>query len=173
MVDNFSMRGNSGMTLSKVPDSTLAQFAAIRPYDLIVLQFGLNVANTKQSDYSGYAKEMEAVVKKLAKAFPQASILVVGVGDRGEKKAGGIVTMGGIKALGRAQQQLAFRTGCAFWNLYQGMGGPGSIVKMAEGKPALANKDYTHINSKGGEFVAKRLFDALIHGYEERKGKQK
>ncbi len=172
-VDNFSMRGNSGMTLARIPDSTLVQFAAVRPYDLIVLQFGLNVANTKQSDYSGYGREMEAVIKKLAKAFPQASILVVGVGDRGEKKAGGIVTMGGIKALGRTQQQLAFRTGCAFWNLYQGMGGPGSIVKMAEAKPALANKDYTHINSKGGEFVAKRLFDALMHGYEERKGKQK
>ena len=57
-VDNFSMRGNSGMTLSKVPENTLMQFASVRPYDLIVLQFGLNVANNKQTDYSGYEKEM-------------------------------------------------------------------------------------------------------------------
>lgn len=172
-VDNFSMRGNSGMTLSKVPENTLMEFAAVRPYDLIVLQFGLNVANNKQSDYSGYEKEMENVIKKLAKAFPKTSILIVGVGDRGERKNGGIVTMGGIKALGRYQQQMAFKTGCAFWNLYQGMGGPGSIVKMADAKPAMANKDYTHINSKGGQFVAQRLFDALMHGYDERKGKNK
>lgn len=172
-VDNFSMRGNSGMTLSKVPENTLMQFAAVRPYDLIVLQFGLNVANNKQSDYSGYEKEMENVIRKLARAFPKTSILIVGVGDRGERKNGSIVTMGGIKALGRYQQQMAFKTGCAFWNLYQGMGGSGSIVKMADAKPAMANKDYTHINSKGGQFVAQRLFDALMHGYEERKVKDK
>ncbi len=172
-VDNFSMRGNNGMTLAKVPTNTLAQFAGIRPYDLIVLQFGLNVADNRQNDYSGYEKEMEAVIRKLAKVFQKASILIVGVSDRGERKNGNIITMEGIKTLGRYQQQMAFKTGCAFWNLYQGMGGLGSIVKMADAKPAMANKDYTHINSRGGQFIARRLFDALMYGYDERKRKNK
>ncbi len=171
-LDNFSMRGNRGMTLSKIPEATLAQFAAVRPYDLIVLQFGLNVASSNQSDYSAYEKEMENVIRKLATAYPKASILIVGVGDRGERKGGRIATMRGIKELGRFQQQMAFKTGCSFWNLYQGMGGEGSIARMADGKPAMANKDYTHINVKGGQFVAQRLFDALMSGYDQRKGKK-
>ncbi len=172
-LDNFSMRGNSGMTLAKIPEATLAQFASVRPYDLIVLQFGLNVANSNQVNYADYEREMENVVRKLGAAYPKASILIVGVGDRGERKGGRIATMRGIKELGRFQQQVAFKTGCSFWNLYQGMGGAGSIAKMADSKPAMANKDYTHINVKGGQFVAQRLFDALMAGYDERKGKNK
>ena len=33
---------------------TLRGFSAVRPYDLIILHYGLNVANEKQKDYGGY-----------------------------------------------------------------------------------------------------------------------
>lgn len=170
-VDNFSMRGSSGITLSNIPKDTLLQFASLRSYDLIVLQFGLNVANSKQSNYADYGNKIEKVIVKFAQAFPNASILIVGVGDRGERRNTVVTTMPGIKALGYQQQQIAFKTGCSFWNLYQAMGGAGSIAKMADAKPAMANKDYTHINSRGGQFIAQRLFDALMHGYEGQRKK--
>ena len=52
------------------------------------------------------------------------------------------------------------------------MGGEGSIVKMVESKPSMANYDYTHINFRGGKHLAGILFEALMYGkeqYEKRK----
>ena len=46
------------------------------------------------------------------------------------------------------------------------MGGEGSIVKMVQ--RGEANSDYTHINYKGGDRIARYLFDALMLGYENR-----
>lgn len=167
-VDNFSLRGSSGVTLREIPEQTLADLNAVREYDLIVLQFGLNVANKKQSDYSHYTKQMHEVVDKMKKCFPHAGILIVGVGDRAARLADGkLHTMAGVKALSRYQQALAADCGVAFWNLYDAMGGEGAIVKMAEAKPAEAGKDYTHINMQGGKHLAGILFKTLMFGFEQ------
>ena len=110
---------------------------------------------------------MKVVVEHLKQAFPQAGILVVGVGDREDRINGELRTLPGILALSRYQQNLAAECHVAFWNLYQGMGGEGSIRRMAEAKPAEAGKDYTHINLRGGERVAKALFKSMVYGYEQ------
>lgn len=167
IVDNFSLRGCSGSLLAEIPQTNLAELNAVRPYDLVVIQYGLNVANKKQQNYSNYAKQMKVVVEHLKQAFPQAGILVVGVGDREDRINGELRTLPGILALSRYQQNLAAECHVAFWNLYQGMGGEGSIRRMAEAKPAEAGKDYTHINLRGGERVAKALFKSMVYGYEQ------
>lgn len=172
-VDNFSLRGSSGTTLAEIPVNTLKAFGEIRPYDLIVLQFGLNVANKKQKDYSHYTLQMQKVIEKLKRCFPQAGILVVSVGDREDKGADGALhTMPGIVALTRYQENLAADARVAFWNLYQAMGGEGSLARMVNAKPTEAAKDYTHINLRGGKRIGNILFKTLIYGqkqYERRK----
>jgi hypothetical protein len=50
----------------------------------------------------------------------------------------------------------------AFWNLYEAMGGDGSLAKMTEKKQA--NLDYTHINFAGGRHLAELMFDVLMNG---------
>ncbi len=40
------MRGSSGTSLAKLPEQMLKEFALVRPYDLIVVQFGLGGAGT-------------------------------------------------------------------------------------------------------------------------------
>lgn len=168
VLDNFSLRGSSGTTLSEIPETTLRQLNDVRPYDLIVLGFGLNVANKKQTDYTNYVKKMATVVELMKRAFPQAGILIVGVGDREDKLSDGqLHTMPGIEALARYQQNMAADCHVAFWNLYQGMGGEGSIRRMAEAKPAEAGKDYTHINARGGRRVATILFKSIVYGQEQ------
>ena len=167
VVDNYSLRGSSGTVLAEIPMQNLSELAAVRPYDLVVVQFGLNVANKKQLNYSHYAAQMKTVLEHLKQAFPNAGILLVGVGDREDRINGELRTLPGILALSRYQQNLAADCRVAFWNLFEGMGGEGSIRRMAEAKPAEAGKDYTHINMHGGERVAKALFKAIMHGYEQ------
>lgn len=167
-VDNFSLRGSGGQTLAEIPEENLREWNAVRPYDLIIVQFGLNVASKKQTDYSHYAAQMKDVVERLKRNFPQAGILIVGVGDREDRLADGrLHTLPGALALMRYQQNLAADCHVAFWNLYHAMGGEGGIRRMAEAHPAEAGKDYTHINRLGGERVAQALFKAIVHGHSQ------
>jgi len=163
VVDNFSMRGSAGFTLSQIPDATLSQFAALRPYDLIVVHYGLNVANARQSNYSGYTSKMGQAIDHLRRAYPQASILVVGMPDRDQRSSSGLHTMKGVEALVAYQQIMASDHGVAFFSLFEAMGGRDSMKELVE--QGMANKDYTHINFKGGRHLARFLYDAIMAGY--------
>lgn len=173
IVDNFSTRGSSGQQLSGIPYKMLRSYNRLRKYDLIVLQYGLNVAFEGGKDYNYYKTGMKPVIENIKSAFPEASVLIVGVGDRETKDdEGNLRTMPGIVNLIRNQQALASETNVAFWNLYRAMGGEGSIVEMVNSKPSMANYDYTHINFQGGKHIANLLFDAIMYDkeqYEKRK----
>ena len=163
VVDNFSMRGSAGYTLSNIPAATLAQFAARRPYDLIVLHYGLNVANAKQANYSGYTRQMGEAIDHLRQAYPEASFLIVSMPDRDQRTDAGLRTMKGVEQLVAYQQIMASDHAVSFFNLFEAMGGRESMKGLVE--QGMANKDYTHINFKGGRHLARLLYDALMAGY--------
>lgn len=172
-LDNFSLRGTSGLHLRSVPRQMMEAFNRLRPYDLIILQYGLNAATPKGRNYDKYMAGMRTSLQHVKAAFPQASILVVSVGDRDYRtETGDLRTMSGIKNMVRYQQNLAAEERVAFWNLWEAMGGEGSMATLVHATPALANHDYTHINFKGGRHLAALLYDALLYGseqYERRK----
>lgn len=164
-LDNFSLRGSGGGVLLSVPDENLKQFFGYRPYDLIVLHYGLNVigpgSGKKAAD--NYGRTLDRIIRKFQILQPGTPILVVSVSDRDSRnKEGKITTLGGIRYLVSEQEQAALRNGTAFWNLFEAMGGTASIKRMAEQKPALANKDYTHLTFRGGKVLAGKLYDALL-----------
>ena len=168
VVDNFSLRGSSGLSLRSVPVWMMREFNEQRPYDLIILQYGLNVATERGRNYDRYRDGMATTIAHLKSAFPQAGILVVSVGDREYKtEEGDLRTMPGIKNLVRYQQNLAADSGVAFWNMFEAMGGEGSMADMVHAKPSLANYDYTHINFRGGKHLAELLYEALVYGKEQ------
>lgn len=172
-VDNFSLRGSSGLSLSGIPGGNIRQFNKFRPYDLIILQFGLNVATRNSKNYEGYKKGMLRTIKHLKENFPQSGLLLVSVGDRDYKDGNGEVhTMPGIKNLVRYQELIASEARIAFWNLFEAMGGDGSMARLVNNKPPMANYDYTHINFRGGKFIATKLFEVLRHGKSEYKRRQ-
>ncbi|MCR4853367.1 MAG: hypothetical protein K5893_07245 [Prevotella sp.] len=163
-VDNLAMRGCSGLTLANIPEATLKSFAKARPYDLIVIQFGLNAAGPSSTDKScnHYKGQMAKMIQLFKRCFPGTSILVVGVPDRGQRAAGGVQTMKGIELLLSYQQKLAQEEKVGFFSMFDAMGGRGSMGTFV--KNGWAGKDYTHINMKGGNFLGKKLYDAIIFG---------
>lgn len=115
ILDNFSLRGSSGLSLRGIPQQMLRQFNEQRPYDLIILEYGLNVATERGRNYDNYQKGLLTSIEHLKNCFPQASILLLSVGDRDYKTEDGeLRTMPGVKNLIRYQQNIAAESGIAF-----------------------------------------------------------
>ena len=162
VVDNFAMRGSAGMSLAGIPEQTMKDMAAKRPYDLLVLQFGLNATGPRstQKSLQNYVNQMTKVINMLKRCYPNATIMIVSMSDRDQRVGGQIKTMKGVEELVSYQQMMAADNKVVFFNLWEAMGGNGGISKMAQ--QGMAGKDYTHINFKGGAYVAKKLFDGIM-----------
>ena len=168
ILDNFSLRGSSGLSLRGISQQMLKQFNQQRPYDLIILEYGLNVATERGRNYDNYQKGLLTAIEHLKASFPQAGLLLLSVGDRNYKTENGdLRTMPGVKNLIRYQQNIAAQSGVAFWNMFEAMGGEGSMAKLVHAKPSMANYDYTHINFRGGKHLAGLLYETLIYGKEQ------
>jgi lysophospholipase L1-like esterase len=165
-IDNFASRGNSGLPLSTFSERLMNAFHQELRYDLIVLQYGTNVLNSKSMAYEWYAVRMTNVVNHLKKCFPGADILVVSVADRATKYETEMKTDSATFPLIRAQKKYAGNTGSMFVNLFKLMGGEGTMVKWVNADPPMAVTDYTHFNSKGSKRIADLIFGELEREYE-------
>jgi lysophospholipase L1-like esterase len=165
-VDNFSIRGYSGLTLQSIPSHILSAFDKYLGYNLIIVHFGLNVTNLNtKKEINWYIKHMIQSVEHLRSAFPEASILIVSINDISESRDGQMVTRSWVPPLVEAQKQVAFKIGAAFWNLYDAMGGENSMVAWAQDTKPLAYKDYTHFNHRGSKKVGDMLTSAILDKY--------
>ncbi len=166
-VDNFGLRGNSGLGLLKINDNMHRQFDSLQNYNLIILQYGLNVISPTTKDVSWYADAMVKVIEGMKKDYPNASFLLISVSDRSCKKNGVYQTMQTIPMMVEAQREIAKKSKIAFWDLYNAMGGENSMVSFVDNTPSLANKDYTHINSRGGKKIANIFVETLLYQLEK------
>ncbi len=166
ILDNFSFRGSNGINLLQVSSGILRDIQQQTPYDLIVLHYGNNVANETMANYSWYSSGLRKVLYRLKKEFPNASFLIVGASDKAYKNPDGVMaTNPGVPFLVETQRKLANEFGCAFWNLYQDMGGYNSMLGWVDGQTVFANKDYTHLNGAGAKRMANMLYNRLMENY--------
>jgi lysophospholipase L1-like esterase len=148
VVDNMSMRGNSGISHRYIDEQLAAQMRKYIDYDLIVLEYGINALSSQQTDYTAYGKIMQQVVAKIRKCYPNADILMLAIGDRGQKLGGEVQSLPTSQAMIDAQRNAAQTVGCVFWDTREAMGGAGSVISWRE--RGLVNADYIHLNAKGG-----------------------
>ena len=161
VLDNYAFRGSTGMNLSVLNYNLLHQINVARPYDLVIVQYGLNIGTNEQQDFSAYQKTMQRVLRYLKKCMPQASFILVSVGDKCYKQNKQWVSAPYIPYLIKTQQALADSSAAYFFNLNTTMGGVGGMLTWANADTALAQKDYTHITSAGGKKVAQELFNLI------------
>ncbi|MBO5399705.1 MAG: hypothetical protein J6A18_05580 [Alistipes sp.] len=163
-VDNLSIRSNNGQAMFWSSAAVNAQMHAIRPYDLVILQYGLNIMQADRHNYSLYGEQVEKMVRYVESCFPGAAVVVMGVSDRAQRDENGFAPMDEAPDLVRAQREAAERCRVAFWDTYEAMQRKGGMIEfVAQG---WAGKDYTHINYAGGREVARALYHALLQGAE-------
>jgi lysophospholipase L1-like esterase len=168
ILDNLSFRGTSGTELIRLNSKMLKQIDSLRPYDLLVLHYGPNLLYSDSIiNFNYYQKQLEKSLKHLRKAFPRTSILIVSTADKAFKIDGEYRTGNGVENLLKAQQAAAQKYGCAFFNLYEAMGGYNSMKTWAEKKPILAGSDYTHFNQSGSAKIGRLIGNAILNEYEQ------
>ena len=168
ILDNLSFRGTSGTELTRLNSKMLTQIDSLRPYDLLVLHYGPNLLyNDSIVNFKYYQKQLEKSIKHLRKAFPSTSILIISTADKAFKVDGEFRTGDGVENLLEAQQAVAQKFGCAFFNLYEAMGGYNSMKTWAEKKPILAGSDYTHFNQSGSAKIGRLIGNAILNEYEQ------
>ncbi len=161
VVDNYSVRSNNGQAMFWSNPSVNAQIdRAVGGYDLVILQYGLNIMQKGVSNYTRYSEQVEKMICYVRQCFPQAAVLVMGVSDRSMKEDGSYKAMSEAPKLNDYQRRAAQNTGSAFWNTYNAMQAQGGMSKFVN--EGWAGKDFTHINFAGGRQVAMALADALI-----------
>jgi lysophospholipase L1-like esterase len=170
-VDNFSLRGNSGISLTGISRSMLSKFNSYRQYKLVILQFGLNMVVEDSLNYKAYVRRMVRIIDNMKKSYPQASFLLMSVSDRSSNSRGKFETMNAIPAMRNAQRMIAQETGIAFWDMFEAMGGENSMVRFVTAKPALAAKDYTHLNFNGGKKLAGSLVKSILYSQKQHENK--
>ena len=160
-VDNYSVRSNNGHAIFGTSATVNRQIDEMLDYDLVVLQYGLNIMQQGQRVYAKYRDQLRDMIAYAERCFPNAAIVVVGVSDRWVKNAetGEYEPIGSVDALTSYQRAAADSCNVAFWNtsrVMQNLGGMPAFV--ANG---WAAKDYTHINYAGGKRIARALTESI------------
>lgn len=160
-VDNYSVRGNSGIALSSINLTISEQFNNIMPVDMIIFEYGLNTVQSETKNYTAYAKQMQRAVERVRECFPQAAILIMGVSDRTHRQGDTWVTIPGVQAMANTQRQLARTLGVAYWSTMDAMRKRGGMNKFVD--RGWAAKDFTHLSTRGGKELGTALFDAMMY----------
>jgi hypothetical protein len=162
ILDSYSIGDFCGTSLQSLSHEKLPQFNNLLQYDLIILGHGLNVIEAERTEYEAYEAEMIKTVDHLKALFSNASILLLSVPDRSHKKNDNHETMPGILAMVEHQKNICQKSGIAFWNLFEAMGGKNSMPLFVNSDPPKADEDHTHFTFAGGEHLGKLLFEAFM-----------
>ncbi len=158
-VDCMSNRGDSGIGKRKLPTELAQQMRQYIDYDLIIMEYGINALSATQSKYDNYGSLLRDVALRLRECYPNADILMLAIGDRGQKINGEVHSLPTSPAMVNAQRQAAREAGVLFWDTREAMGGSDAVVDWRNRK--LINGDYIHLNWAGGKELATLLTQSI------------
>jgi len=166
VLDALGVQGARIRFLDKQDDQHWAQQLQWRKPSLLIFHFGANESGDGFAyPMDQYHASMKAVLEQARRAVPEAGCLILGAMDRAEKKGADLHSMAVIPAIVKEQRAVAKAVGCAFFNTYQAMGGPGSMAGWV-GR-GLGQADLTHPTGSGSEVLASWIFRALMAGYAQ------
>jgi hypothetical protein len=168
MVDNIALRGKTYPAFSKIDTSRLIQMANHLKPSFVVLQYGINVVPHITNNYSYYKDQLNRELSYLQKIIPDVPVLLVSVSDMAHKAKGVLESYPNLNLVINVQKEVAIENGCAFWNLYESMGGEGSMIDWVGQQPPLGNKDYIHYTSLGAKKVGSLFAQQFIKALELR-----
>lgn len=164
-VDNIPIRGSSGTFFTQINSTSLKEQYAMSDVGLIILQFGGNSVpgvGPKGAEY--YKVKVGEQLAYLQKHNPGIPILFIGPSDMSTREGGVLKSHSGLPYIIDALKEVTEEHGVAYWDMYEAMGGNGSMIQWV--KNGYAGSDYIHFTSSGAKKMGGQLTDAFAKMYE-------
>ena len=173
VVDNVAMRGCSGTMFTSIERKSIESFFKDENVALIILQFGGNSMPYAKSEAAieKFCRDTRRQIDFFHKIAPDAKILYIGPSDMATSIAGEMHTYPHLPAFVEALQTTVTQSGAAFWNMFEAMGGKGSMAQWVKTSPQLAGADHIHFTQKGAQRISEILngtFDIYYNYYRFR-----
>ncbi|MBK8805359.1 MAG: hypothetical protein IPO21_01390 [Bacteroidales bacterium] len=166
-VDNVPMRGSSGLEFLRISQDQLTEMYKLLNVKLFFIEFGVNVVPCDVEDFSFYESGLSRNIQKLKEACPDAAVIVIGLSDMCVKNGEKYETHKNVEKVRDIQKKVAFKTGSAFWDMYEAMGGRNSMPSWVFAKPPLGQPDFTHFNYDGSLIIGEMFYNALNYEFEK------
>lgn len=164
--DTHSMIGAFTRRLLAQDPSHLEGQLQRRRSDLMIFSYGGNdLRRLVGGVVSGpeLQAETESVIERFRTARPEAGCVFVGTIEH--RRSGPVaVSAEDVATVVDSQKSAAFDSGCAFFDTFRAMGGPGSYENWR--RQGLAAEDGKHLTRRGRDRVAGFLYSALLRGRE-------
>jgi len=165
-VDNIAMRGSAGLVFTKIDRDLLSGMLDTMNVEMLILQFGGNVVPYIADNYDYYERWFYGQLRRLKQIDPGLPIVVIGVHDMSIKEKDSYVSYPNLDGIRGALRNASFRAGCAYWDMYEAMGGYNSMPSWVYAEPPLATSDFTHFNARGARVIAEMFYKALLYDFE-------
>lgn len=171
MVHNVALRGDSGANFTSLEIESFKIAFGEFNIPLFVLQFGGNAVPyaTTENRIKAYASNFRRNIQLLKRLEPESSVIVIGPSDMSVLEGTNWITYPQLPSLRDALKNATLEAGAAYWDLYEAMGGQGSMKEWVNTDPPLAIKDYAHFTDKGALKVSQWFTEALLKDYQEYK----
>jgi lysophospholipase L1-like esterase len=166
VVDTLGIPGSRARAHLRWDDALYREQIRRRRPDLVVLAYGTNESEDVNVPIRRYESDLRRVVRRLRRAAPQASCLLVGPSDRPIRGDDGTLAARPLTdRIVEVQRRVAADEGCGFFDLALFMGGPLSMAEWVAHDPPLGREDYVHFTEDGHARLAEVLGEALIDRY--------
>lgn len=171
VLDAIGIQGARVRFLDKQDDTHWAEQLKLRDSNLLVYEFGANESGDGFA-YSmpDFHETMKAVLLQGQRALPKAGCLVLSAMDRARKENDVLVSLPIMPHIVREQEATAKELGCAFFDVYEAMGGKGSMAKWF--RRGLGQADFTHPTGYGAQVLGNWVYQALMQGFEDWRTRQ-
>ena len=173
-VDNVSLRGCSGTIFTRMNEAVARQAFDLLDTRLIILQFGGNrmpgIASPK--NITPYLAELENQINYMKRVAPKATLLFIGPADMGKSYNGKMGTWKNLPELNDSLRAMALRNDVAYWDMFNVMGGEGSMAQWVKHNPPMAGPDYVHFTFRGAQEIGSNLARSFTTYYDFYKMRQ-
>ena len=167
-IDNVALRGCSGTIFTRINENTLRQSFDLLNTRLIIMQFGGNrmpgISSTK--NIPPYIAELEKQISYMKRVAPKATFLFIGPADMGKSYGGKMGTWKNLPELNDSLRALALRNDMAYWDMFNVMGGEGSMAQWVKHNPPMAGPDYVHFTYRGAQEIGSDLAKSFTTYYD-------
>ena len=163
--DTLGLVGLFGARFGKLDPGHWKRQLSLRRPDLMIILLGGNTLGFPFWSAAKYEKGFVTMIKRFREGRPEASCLVISPLDHGERHRGTIRSKVKLKPMIEIQRRVALANGCAFFSLFDAMGGEGTMGRWARSKPRLVSGDLTHVSRYGARVLGALIYKSLMVGF--------